>query len=33
VTRDRIMADHAREWPGYGWERNKGYPTPIIAAH
>ncbi len=28
VTRDRIMADHAREHPGYGWERNKGYPTP-----
>jgi ribonuclease HII len=28
VTRDRIMADHAREWPGYGWETNKGYPTP-----
>jgi ribonuclease HII len=28
VTRDRIMAEHAREHPGYGWERNKGYPTP-----
>jgi ribonuclease HII len=28
VTRDRIMAEHAREWPGYGWERNKGYGTP-----
>ena len=28
VTRDRIMTDHAREHPGYGWERNKGYPTP-----
>ena len=28
VTRDRIMADHAREWPGYGWETNKGYGTP-----
>jgi ribonuclease HII len=28
VTRDRIMAEHAREWPGYGWEKNKGYPTP-----
>jgi len=28
VTRDAIMAEHAREWPGYGWERNKGYPTP-----
>lgn len=28
VTRDRIMLDHAREHPGYGWETNKGYPTP-----
>jgi len=28
VTRDRIMAAHAREHPGYGWETNKGYPTP-----
>jgi ribonuclease HII len=28
VTRDRIMTAYAREWPGYGWERNVGYPTP-----
>ncbi len=28
VTRDRIMAEHARAHPGYGWERNKGYGTP-----
>ena len=28
VTRDRIMADHAKDHPGYGWETNKGYPTP-----
>lgn len=28
VTRDRIMADHARDHPGYGWEKNRGYPTP-----
>src|SRR5918997_203752 len=28
VTRDRIMSDYARDYPGYGWERNKGYPTP-----
>ena len=28
VTRDRIMADYAREYPGYGWERNRGYGTP-----
>ncbi|MXX88981.1 MAG: ribonuclease HII [Boseongicola sp. SB0677_bin_26] len=27
VTRDRIMEDLAREYPGYGWERNAGYPT------
>src|SRR3954447_24527455 len=28
VTRDRIMADYAVQYPGYGWERNRGYPTP-----
>ena len=28
VTRDRIMAAHAQEHPGYGWETNRGYPTP-----
>jgi ribonuclease HII len=28
VTRDRIMMDHAKVHPGYGWETNKGYPTP-----
>jgi ribonuclease HII len=28
VTRDRIMAKYAREYPGYGWERNRGYGTP-----
>ena len=28
VTRDRIMADYARDYPGYGWETNRGYPTP-----
>ncbi len=28
VTRDRIMAEHARTYPGYGWETNRGYPTP-----
>jgi ribonuclease HII len=28
VTRDRIMAEHAKDHPGYGWERNKGYGTP-----
>ena len=25
VTRDRLMVALAREHPGYGWERNKGY--------
>ncbi|WP_407704280.1 ribonuclease HII [Thermohalobaculum xanthum] len=30
VTRDRIMAEHAIEFPQYGWERNAGYGT---AAH
>ena len=28
VTRDRMMAEFAREWPGYGWETNRGYGTP-----
>lgn len=28
VTRDRIMAEHAEIYPGYGWEHNRGYPTP-----
>jgi ribonuclease HII len=28
VTRDRIMADYALQHPGYGWEHNRGYPTP-----
>jgi ribonuclease HII len=22
------MRNHALDHPGYGWERNKGYPTP-----
>jgi len=28
VTRDRLMIDLAREMPGYGFERHKGYGTP-----
>ena len=28
VTRDRMMADFAGEYPGYGWETNRGYGTP-----
>jgi len=27
VTRDKIMADLAKHYPGYGWERNAGYGT------
>jgi ribonuclease HII len=30
VARDALMAELARQFPGYGWERNAGYPT---AAH
>ena len=32
VTRDRIMADYARDYPGYGWEHNRGYGTPDASA-
>jgi ribonuclease HII len=28
VTRDRMMVDYAQAHPGYGWEHNRGYPTP-----
>lgn len=28
VTRDRMMVDLARQYPGYGFERHKGYGTP-----
>ena len=28
VTRDRLMAELAAEHPGYGWDHNRGYPTP-----
>ncbi|MGB5836659.1 MAG: ribonuclease HII [Albidovulum sp.] len=27
VWRDRIMVDLAQQHPGYGWEKNAGYPT------
>ena len=27
VWRDRLMVDLAQQHPGYGWERNAGYPT------
>lgn len=25
--RDALMQDLSREYPGYGWDKNKGYPT------
>ncbi|WP_374292734.1 ribonuclease HII [Paenirhodobacter enshiensis] len=25
--RDRLMVDLAQQYPGYGWEKNAGYPT------
>lgn len=28
VTRDRLMCELAAAHPGYGWETNRGYPTP-----
>ncbi|MCB2116268.1 MAG: ribonuclease HII [Rhodobacteraceae bacterium] len=28
VWRDRLMVDLAQQHPGYGWEKNAGYPTP-----
>ena len=27
VWRDRVMVDLAQQHPGYGWDRNAGYPT------
>jgi len=26
-ARDALMVDLAQQYPGYGWERNAGYPT------
>ena len=28
VTRDRLMEEHHRAWPDYGFARHKGYGTP-----
>jgi len=28
VYRDNLMVDLAKEFPGYDWENNAGYPTP-----
>lgn len=37
VTRDRLMNAYHDEFPMYGWDRNRGYPTPdhyaALAAH
>ena len=27
VSRDRIMQEHDRIWPEYGFAKHKGYPT------
>lgn len=32
VARDAIMVDLAQQFPGYGWERNAGYPSPAHLA-
>lgn len=29
VHRDQIMVDLAQQHPGYGWEKNAGYPTAV----
>ena len=29
ICRDRLMVDLAQQYPGYGWERNAGYPTAV----
>ncbi|MDO6591973.1 ribonuclease HII [Loktanella sp. D2R18] len=29
VWRDRHMVDLAQQYPGYGWEKNAGYPTAV----
>jgi ribonuclease HII len=32
VLRDRLMARLDARWPGYGWARNAGYPSPAHKA-
>jgi ribonuclease HII len=32
VHRDRLMIDYATQYPGYGFERHKGYPTALHRA-
>ncbi len=32
VARDRLMVTLAQQFPGYGWEKNMGYPSPAHRA-
>ena len=32
TTRDALMLEHAKNYPGYGFEVHKGYPTPAHLA-
>lgn len=32
VYRDRLMRELAKKYPGYGWETNAGYGTPVHQA-
>jgi ribonuclease HII len=32
VARDRVMVALAQQYPGYGWDRNAGYPSPAHKA-
>jgi len=29
TVRDRLMVDLAQQYPGYGWDKNAGYPTAV----
>jgi len=29
TCRDRLMEDLSQQYPGYGWEKNAGYPTAV----
>jgi ribonuclease HII len=32
IARDEIMQQLAKDFPGYGWDKNAGYPTPAHKA-
>lgn len=32
VERDRMMREYAVDYPGYGWESNKGYGSAVHRA-